>query len=347
MIKSVEYKSLEGNYILVDLRSPCEYSEYTIPGAVNVPIFDDEERRIIGTVYTKESIDKAKELGVQYASKRLPELYSRLAAMKERHDKVILFCERGGMRSSSLCGLLNTIGMGVVKLKGGYKGYRAAVNEELPKLNAMVDYIVLHGLTGTGKTELLSLLSARGLEILDLEKYANHRGSLLGDVGLGESISQKQFEALVYEKLRHRNSGDIFVEGESSRIGNIIIPAFIMSRMKAGRHVLVEAGMDTRVRRIIKEYTTEAGSKTEIIKAMEKLGRYISGQRIQRYKQLVAEERYEEVVEELITKYYDPMYKNELKHIGFDCTVNTDDMEEAVQQIMGWHRKTAVELQRK
>lgn len=337
MIKALEYRELQGNYILIDLRSPCEYNEYTIPGAVNIPLFDDEERKEIGTVYTKESIEKAKELGVQYASKRLPELYHRITELREKKDKVILFCERGGMRSSSLCGLLNTIGAGVIKLKGGYKGYRAVVNEELPQMNQQIHYFVLYGLTGTGKTELLNMLSGKGLEILDLERYANHRGSLLGDVGLKGSVSQKQFEACIYEKLRKRESDNVFVEGESSRIGNIIIPVYIMNRMKEGKHILVESGMEKRVERIIQEYTAGEDRRIELLNALDKLGKYISMKKIGQYKALVNAERYKEVAEDLIMKYYDPMYKNELKSYAFDFTVNTDDMEKACESMLKWY----------
>jgi tRNA 2-selenouridine synthase len=343
MINTIDYEMLEGDYVLVDLRSPEEHSECTIPGAVNIPIFDNEERKVIGTVYNHESVEKAKEIGIDYASKRLPMLYEEMSKLKKNHDKVILFCERGGYRSSSLCALLCSIGIGVIKLKGGYKGYRSAVNSALPKLNAQVEYIVIRGYTGTGKTELLKMLESRGQEVLDLEKYANHRGSLLGDVGLGRCVSQKQFEALVYESLKSRKSDMVFVEGESSRIGNIVVPHYIMESMKAGRHILAEGSLEIRTRRIVEEYIRGADFNTEILNSLEKLRRNISSKRIEEYKRSIEEGNYSDVARDLMVRYYDPMYENEQKKFDYELRVNTDNMEEACSCIEKWLKNTRPE----
>jgi tRNA 2-selenouridine synthase len=343
MFNTIDYEQLEGDYVLVDVRSPKEYSEFTIPGAVNLPIFDDEERELIGTVYNHESIDKAKKMGVDFASKRLLLLYEEIKKLREEHDKIILFCERGGYRSSSLCALLNSIGIGAVKLRGGYKGYRAVVNSMLPKLNSEVNYIVIHGYTGTGKTELLKMLENRGYDILDLEKHANHRGSLLGDVGLGSRMSQKQFESLVYDNLRHRNSDTIFVEGESSRIGNIVIPHYIMQSMKAGKHILAVGSIEMRVRRIVEEYTKGKDSDADIINSLEKLGRNISARRIEEYARNIRLGNYHQVAEDLMIRYYDPMYENEIKEFEYELTVNTDNIREACLNIEKWLEKARPE----
>jgi len=343
MFNTIDYEQLEGDYVLVDVRSPKEYSEFTIPGAVNLPIFDDEEREIIGTVYNRESIDKAKKMGVDFASKKLPLLYEEIKKLRENHDKVILFCERGGYRSSSLCALLNSIGIGAVKLRGGYKGYRAVVNSMLPKLNSEVNYIVIHGYTGTGKTELLKMLESIGYDILDFEKHANHRGSLLGDVGLGKRISQKQFESLVHDNLRHRNSNMIFVEGESSRIGNIVIPHYIMQSMKAGKHILAVGSIEVRGRRIVEEYTKGKNSDADIINSLEKLGRNISARRVEEYARNIRLGNYHQVAEDLMIRYYDPMYENEIKEFEYELTVNTDNIQEACLNIEKWLKKTRPE----
>jgi len=336
MINTIDYDKLEGDYILVDLRSPAEYAEFTIPGAVSLPIFGNEERKLIGTVYTKESIEKAKKIGMEYASRRLPLLYEEISKLKEEHDKVVLFCERGGYRSSSLCALLSSVGVGVLKLRGGYKGYRAVINAQLPELNSIVSYIIIHGYTGTGKTELLKMLEDRGHAVLDLERYANHRGSLLGDVGLGERVSQKQFESYVYDSLRNRTSDTIFVEGESSRIGNIVVPHYIMEHMREGRHILAEGSINKRAERIVAEYTQKENSKSDIIASLKKLGKHISAKRIEEYTRSVEEGKYLAVAEDLMIRYYDPMYENELKGIVYELTINTDDMEKACTDIENW-----------
>ncbi|HWR60010.1 MAG TPA: tRNA 2-selenouridine(34) synthase MnmH [Clostridia bacterium] len=339
MINTIAYDKLEGDYIFVDLRSPEEYSEFTIPGAVNLPIFDDEERKLIGTVYHHESIDKAKKIGVEYASRKLPALYEEISKLKAEHEKVVLFCERGGFRSSSLCALLSSIGMGVLKLKGGYKGYRSVVNTQLPELNGEVSYIVLHGYTGTGKTELLRMLEDRGHSVLDLERYANHRGSLLGDVGLGSRISQKQFESLVYDSLKGRVSDTVLVEGESSRIGNIVIPHYIMESMRAGRHLLAVGSLEKRVRRIVEEYTQKHDCNEDIVASLRKLEKHISARRIEEYIRAVEAGNYFAVARDLMVRYYDPMYENEQKGFRYELTVNTDDLEEACREVEHWQEK--------
>lgn len=338
MYNSLEYSELEGDFILVDLRSPEEFKECTIPGSINIPIFENDERKIIGTVYNHESIEKAKKIGVGYASKRLPVLFDEILKLKKEYGKVVLFCERGGMRSSSVCSLFNSLGLGVTKLKGGYKGYRSVVNAELPELNSEVSYIVINGYTGTGKTELLAMLENRGLDVLDLEKYANHRGSLLGDVGLGKGASQKHFESCIHEKLKNRKTSVFFVEGESSRIGNIVIPHYIMQSMRSGRHIIAEGSLDARVERILNEYKKGENYREDIINSLLKLEKHISKKRIEAYIELVNDGNYHEVARELMVKYYDPMYENEQKEYNFDMTVNTDNLNTACDKIEQWYK---------
>lgn len=336
MFNTVDYDKLEGDYILIDVRSPEEYSKFTIPGAISLPIFDNEERKLIGTVYNHESVEKAKKIGVDFASKKLPALYEEISRLKKDHDKIVLFCERGGYRSSSLSALFSSIGISVAKLRGGYKGYRAVVNDMLPRLNKEVKYIVIHGYTGTGKTELLRMLQSRGYDVIDLEKYANHRGSLLGNVGLGSCVSQKQFESLIYDSLKSRKSDIIFVEGESSRIGNIVVPNYIMESMRAGWHILAEGSIEKRVERIVEEYTNKEDCKAEIVNSLERLGKHISAKRIEEYKKGVEKENYCEVAKDLMLRYYDPMYENEQKKFKYELTVNTDNMEKACSCIEEW-----------
>lgn len=336
MYNTIKYDELDGDYILIDLRSPGEYEEFTIPGAINLPLFDNEERELIGRVYTRESVEKAKKIGVEFASRKLPALYEEVTRLRKEHDKVVLFCERGGLRSSTVCALLCALGAGAFKLSGGYKGYRSVVNAMLPRLNGQVLYLVIHGYTGTGKTELLKMLESRGYDVLDLEKYANHRGSLLGDVGLGSRVSQKQFESLVYDSLKNRKSDFVFVEGESSRIGNIVIPHYIMESMKAGRHILAEGSTEARIKRIVGEYTKGADYHTDIKNSLIKLGKHISAKRIEEYTRCVEQRKYEEVAKDLMLRYYDPMYENEQKSFSYELTINTDNLEEACSSMENW-----------
>lgn len=336
MFKTINYSDLKGNIALIDVRSPGEYKEATIPGAINIPIFDDEERKLIGYVYVNENVDRAKYLGIEAVSKKLPNIFSELYNLDRKYEKLILFCARGGMRSSSLCALLTSLGLNTYKLSGGYKGYRGYINEQLPRENEKVTYVVIHGKTGVGKTELLKSLKKNGMDVLDLEQAANHRGSLLGNVGLREERSQKQFESLIYEALIKRKSNLVFIEGESKRIGNIIIPEFIFKKMEQGIHILIDADIESRCELIINEYTKEENSKEDILKSLDMLSKYISNKNIDRYKNLVVNEQYYKVAKELMIKYYDPMYLNGFNKYNYEINYNITDIEKSCKEIISW-----------
>lgn len=335
MYKTVNYMELDidGDYVLADVRSNGEHTEFTIPGAVNIPVFDNEERSIIGTIYKNESVEKAKKAGIQMVSAKLLELYEKFSVLKNNHREVVIFCERGGMRSSSLWALFNSIGLKVIKLESGYKGYRAALNENLPKIVDEVTFVMLHGHTGTGKTQLLQQLEQKGLDVLDLEGYANHRGSILGDIGLPEKVSQKTFDALVFEKLRRRKSNYVLIEAESGRIGNIVIPQFMHSKMKEGIHIIVEGSLEARAKRIVDEYIVNDNSKQEILDALDRLVKYMGAKKTESIRGLVQEENYLEAAKELMLIHYDPLYSKGQQRYKFDLAVNSDDREASVKQI--------------
>ncbi len=336
MLKTIEYGEIQGDYILVDVRSPGEFADGTIQGAINIPLFDDEERKIIGTVYTRESVEKAKRLGLEVASKKLLHIYDEVKELQKKHDKIILFCARGGMRSGVLATLLTTLGINIERINEGYKGYRRFVIENLPVVNDSVDYIVLHGNTGVGKTEILKQLESDGFHILDLEGFANHRGSLLGTVGLGKSTSQKGFESNIYHMLEQCKGSYVFVEAESKRIGNSIIPDYIFQKMKTGIHIFVYADIKFRTDLIIKEYTKFGNCNQEIIECLKRLEKYIGEKNINRYTELVLNSEYEEVVSELMIKHYDPMYTHGSDKYDYSLKVEVVDIKTTTEEIKQW-----------
>ncbi|GAA0115811.1 tRNA 2-selenouridine(34) synthase MnmH [Clostridium senegalense] len=333
MFQTTEYKELKGDYVLVDVRSPLEYKENTIPGAVNIPLFNDEERALVGTIYKQESTEKAKKIGMEIVSKKLPSIYDEFLKLEKKHKKIVLFCARGGMRSGSLVALLSSLGMRVEKIKGGYKSYRGYVLEELPKLNEQVKYIVLHGNTGVGKTEILKKLKFDGYDILDLEGFANHRGSILGSVGLGDVNSQKKFESLILDELKHRNSDFVFIEAESKRIGRVIIPEYIHESMKKGIHIFVDADLDFRCNLIVKEYTKCKTSNEEICDSIIKIKKILSKECLEEFCEKVMENDYEEVVKELMVKYYDPMYMHSANQYDYDLKIFVSNIEKAAEEL--------------
>lgn len=337
MIKTIEYSQIEKNdienkYVLIDLRSPKEFLSSTIPGAVNVPLFTDEQRELIGTVYVRESIEKAKKIGVETASKNLPVMYDKINELAKKYKELIFFCARGGMRSSSVVALVGALGVRAFKLNNGYKGYRAYINEKLPCTVSDVKFIIIHGNTGVGKTNILKRLEEQGHDILDLEGYANHRGSLLGSVGLGEQNSQKQFESLVYDKLKNRKSNIVFVEGESRKIGKVIIPNCIFDAMKKGEHIKLTADINLRIKNILADYVQN--NNLELIESLNKLRKYISEKNIDKYVDEINKQNYEYVIRELMIKYYDPMYEN--NKYDFGLTLEHKDVDETCDIIVDW-----------
>ncbi|MEW8973012.1 MAG: tRNA 2-selenouridine(34) synthase MnmH [Tissierellaceae bacterium] len=334
MFKVIDYEDIdEGRidkkHILIDVRSPREYNSETIPGAINMPIFDDEERKIVGTIYVQESIEKAKKLGISFASKRLPEIYNRVSDLDNEYNNLIFFCSRGGFRSSSVVSLFKTLGINAIKLNSGYKGYRRYINTQLPIVTKGVKFIVLYGNTGTGKTDILKELKSKGLDVLDLEGCANHRGSILGSVGIGRQNTQKMFESLIYESLKNRKTNLVFVEGESKRIGNDIIPDYIYNAMNNGINIKIESTIEKRVDNILREYVHDTDD--ELISSLDNLRKYLGNRNIDRYIELINNHEYRDVIEELIVKYYDPLY--EYKNRNFSKVFYNEDAERTAEDI--------------
>ncbi|WP_073338166.1 tRNA 2-selenouridine(34) synthase MnmH [Clostridium grantii] len=346
MYQSIEYKDIKSNYLIVDVRSPLEYKESTINGAINIPIFDDDERCEIGTVYVNESKEKAKKIGVKYASNKLPFIYEEMLKYKNQYEKIVLFCARGGMRSTIISGFLNSMGLNVIKLEGGYKSYRNYVINELITLNENKNYIVLHGNTGVGKTEILKNLKNKGYSILDLEGAANHRGSMLGHVGLGNTNNQKQFESNIFHQLQESKDDYIFIEAESSRIGSANVPKYILNKMKEGFHIYVDAPLEFRVNLIVDEYMKAENAKNEIIECLTKFSKYISKEDIELYRELLMKDEFAKVTKELMVKYYDPLYMKSAKRYLFELKIFSQNIEEAVSMIEKeylnrWHKVEA------
>lgn len=338
--KSIEYAHIADeefkDYVLIDVRSPKEYEAATIPGAINIPLFSDDERHEIGTIYNNVSVGAAKKLGVSVVAKKLPDIYENFEQLKLKNKKIVVFCARGGLRSSSLVSLFSTLGINVEKLKGGYKSYRHYIFEKLPIVNEDVKYIVLHGNTGVGKTHILVGLKALGYDILDLEKCANNRGSLLGSVGLGASSSQKQFDGLIFNVLKYRKSNYVFVEAESKRIGNINIPDFVFDSMKNGIHIKLKADINFRAELLTMEYTKDTNCDEEILNALHNLKKYIGEKNKERFNEMLINKKYKELSIELMEKYYDPMYESESGKYNYSFELQVEDIEKSVGLIRDW-----------
>ncbi len=313
--KEIKEKLNEGEYIIIDVRTPNEYKTGTIPGSINLPIFSNEERAEIGIEYVNKSTDQAKVLGIEAISKRLPALFNEVLKLKSKYPHLIFFCSRGGFRSSSIVALLDSLKISAIKLEGGYKEYRSYVNSQLEKEAKDLSLIVLYGNTGTGKTQILKALEKKGADIIDLEGCANHRGSTLGSVGLGSPNSQKMFESLFFDSISKRKTNTIFIEGESKRIGKSVIPDYLFDKIKNGRHIEVTAPIEKRIENIKKDYLFNTDN--DLIEALNHLRKRLGNKTIDDFIESVNKGSYEPVIKSLMLTYYDPMYEHNKKNYVF------------------------------
>lgn len=328
--------------LLIDVRSEGEYAEATIPGAVNIPIFENEERAAIGTLYHQAGPDPARRLGLKLVAPKLPQ---KLAVVDKLagNNKLAVFCWRGGQRSQFMAGLLDTMGYPVYRIIGGYKSYRQYVNAYLDRAQLTQKAVVLHGLTGVGKTEVLVELEKRGLPALDLEGLARHRGSVYGKIGLPPSPSQKAFESSIVKFLTDIGENNVFiVECESRRIGNLLVPSPLMYSIKNGTRVLLYAPLDRRVKRIRDVYTSGPdGNIRELQKATASLEKKIGRNRVESLNDMLAEGNFKPVFTYLLKYYYDPLYKYpEEPDENYDLCVDTTNIEKAVSDILKFVKRT-------
>ena len=334
MTRTIKYNDIEegilDDYVLIDLRSPSEYIDGTIPGAFNIPLFNDEQRVEIGTIYRQISPERAKKAGIEIVSHKLPEIYDKVTKLSHQFKHLVFFCARGGMRSNSVVSLLEALNINALRLEGGYKAYRSHVLDNLPRLVEKITFIVLYGNTGTGKTVLLEKLKEKGMDTLDLEGCANHRGSTLGCVGLGDQNSQKTFESLIYDTLINKESNIVFIEGESKRIGKDIIPKYLFESMKNGIHIKIDASIKKRIDNILRDYVHD--TDIELIEAISHMRRQLGNKKIERYIDLIKSHDYQSVIKELMEEYYDPLYEQHDKN--YVKTINSDNIDKATENLI-------------
>lgn len=338
MIETKNTKSIG----FVDVRSPKEFQESTIPGAINLPVLDNEVRAEVGTLYVEGHIKEAKQVGVNAIAARLPDMYQEYQKMAEKYDELVIFCSRGGMRSNSIFSLLKALGMPVSRLTGGYKSYRRYIHEHLDASFEKVHFVTLYGPSGSGKTEILKHLADKGAHVLDLEGCANHRGSVLGSVGLDEPHTQKMFESLLFEASQNWQAGDVvFTEGESKRIGKVVMPGQLVEAIRRGKKVYVEAPMERRIAQIRQDYVKE-DNQEELAEALEHLNGFFKEERIRQFQEDIRHGEVDRVIESLLVSYYDPKYGHH--NVSMDDYVKNLDDAETAKNLLDWQKESEASL---
>lgn len=323
--------------IFIDMRSPSEYLTGHVPNAINIPLFTDGERAEVGTIYKQIGVAEAKQQGLKLVSSKLPEIVERIRSLYKDGLSVVIYCWRGGMRSKSVVTVLELMGITAYQLQGGYKGYRHYVLDTLQQFHLQPEIIVLCGSTGVGKTTLLKMLQSENVPVIDLENLANHRGSAFGQVGLGRPQTAQNFDALILNELDNFNSKPfILVECESKRIGNVYLPEVLYQAMQRGRKILVQADIPIRVNRLIAEYTDDYEMNKEALKSsLISLERRLGSKKTRHLLDDFAIGQISEVVETLLTDYYDPLYGYEKANpLEYDLVVNANSLEHASRQIL-------------
>ena len=301
--------AMSGRYALVvDARSQREYTEDHVPGAVNLPVVDDDEYAQVGTTH-KTDKHRAYLIGVSYALKNMSRAIDELVSRYPRDARMLVYCFRGGKRSKLWLDALSTIGFKVDRLPGGWKAYRAWVREQLDHVPRRFSYNVLCGPTGCGKTRLLDALEAAGAQVLELEGLARHHGSLIGEFPGIPQPTQKWFDSLLLAKLRSFDPArPVWVESESKKIGAIQLPDALLETLRAGRVFAVEAPMAERVKLWREDYGHFEADPASLIEKLHNLRPLVGGEEFALWEKLAAEGRMPELFERLMVAHYDPAY---------------------------------------
>lgn len=294
---------------VVDARSESEFAEDHLPGAVNWPSLNDEERALVGTIYKQVSPFEARKKGAALVSANVSRHIDRELLDKPKSWQPLVYCWRGGKRSGSLALVLDQIGFKVSLVEGGYKAFRGAVLEQLPELAQRLSYRVVCGPTGSGKTRLLHALAAAGAQVLDLEGLAHHRSSVLGQIPGEPQPTQKAFDTRVWDALRRFDPArPVYVESESKKVGNVTVPESLMTSMRASPCLRVGLSDDERVKLLLEDYEFFVHDPQLFCRRLGALTELRGKAVVERWQALVQEGDVETVVRELLKTHYDPGY---------------------------------------
>jgi tRNA 2-selenouridine synthase len=294
---------------VIDVRSPAEYAEDHVPGAASCPVLDDAERAAIGTLYKQVSPFDAKRRGAALVSRNIARHLETAFAGRGRDWRPLVYCWRGGKRSGAMTHVLREVGWQAAQLEGGYKAYRRAVVAALETLPRRFRYIVLCGETGSAKSRVLEALAAAGAQVLDLERLAQHRGSVLGNLPGTPQPTQKMFETLVWDRLRRLEPAvPVFVEAESKKIGQLQVPDALLESMRASDCARVEAPVAARVAFLIGEYRHFLEDPAALKAQLDCLTGLYGKDTIGGWQALADRGEWERLVAELLTAHYDPAY---------------------------------------
>lgn len=333
-VEDLMKKQQTTTHTIIDVRSPKEFNEATIPDSINIPVFNDEERAEVGTIYKQVGQEAAKEKGLEIFSEKLPDF---IAAFKTIDSPKTVFCWRGGMRSKTAATVLDLMGVDVTRLSGGIRAHRHWVVERLQHEQFSPELFVLNGGTGTGKTVMLKRLADKGYPVIDLEGMAGHRGSIFGQIGMNPSNQRKFDAALVNDLYKFETKPFVFVEGESKRIGKAEIPDYFYERKQNGLQFFIELPMDVRVQNILKEYHPEQ-KPAEFMEAFQLIKKRIHVPIAKQIEEDLETGEFANAVKLLLEHYYDPRYRHANSHYQDEqkIMIQAPTVEAAMERILDY-----------
>jgi tRNA 2-selenouridine synthase len=294
---------------IIDARSESEHALDHLPGALNWPTLHDDERQAIGTLYKQVNAFEAKKRGAALAARNIAAHIEAHVLDKPRDWAPLAYCWRGGKRSGALSLILDQIGFRVSLIEGGYKAFRAEMLLDMGRIAGQLQFTVICGTTGSGKTRLLQALAAEGAQVLDLEDLAQHRSSVLGAIPGQPQPSQKRFDTRVWDTLRGFDPlRPVFVESESKKVGNVAVHTGLLEAMRNSACVLIELALDERVALLLEDYQYFLDNPDHFSQRLEALTAQRGKATVQEWKESVARGDFASVVRSLLTDHYDPVY---------------------------------------
>lgn len=325
--------------LIIDVRSPCEHAQERIPGSTNVPLLSDAERAEVGTIYAEQGELVARRQALKIIAPKIPAIVDEIANLRQSGQPLVIHCWRGGLRSEAVASFLSVVGLDCFRLTGGYKAWRKEMLSDFQANSYTFTAVILHGLTGVGKTDILRELSARGQSVLDLEAIANHRGSVFGGMGLGDQLTQKNFDGELWQALRRLGNEPVLMEAESRKIGRIALPDCVYERIQAGPKILVTGSLEARAQRIFDDYAhvLDEAARANAVESLMCLKERLGAKRVQEIQEMFCSGHLHEAVKILLIEYYDPLYYRQIERARpFDLEVSGDDVDRAARDILSW-----------
>ncbi len=293
---------------VIDVRSPAEYAEDHMPGAINLPVLSDQERATVGTIYVQDSPFKARKIGAALVARNAAKHLEQSLIGRDGGWKPLIYCWRGGQRSGSFASILQQVGWRAQVVEGGYRAYRGLVKQALYDTPFSPKVVLLDGNTGSAKTDILARLAARGVQVIDLEGLANHRGSLFG-ARAGGQPAQKAFEsALAQVVVALDPARPVVLEAESSKIGRLVVPPRLWAAMRAAPRLEVQAPLAARARYLATAYRDISADRPRLADTLARLRSYHSAETIAAWQQLAAAGEMEALAAALMAGHYDTRY---------------------------------------